>query len=85
MNIHKKVSKIYTSSCVNLDNSEQVKDQIKTIMVVTAQDRPGLLHQVARALIECKTHLVSAKISTFGERVEDIFYITDLDGQPINN
>jgi len=31
MNIHKKVSKIYTSSGVNLDNSEKVKDQIKTI------------------------------------------------------
>ena len=61
------------------------KDQIKTIMVVTAQDRPGLLHQVARAFIECKTHLVSAKISTFGERAEDIFYVTDRDGQPINN
>jgi [protein-PII] uridylyltransferase len=28
---------------------------------------------------------VSAKISTFGERVEDIFYITDRDGQPIND
>ena len=63
----------------------KLKDQIKTIMVVTAQDRPGLLHQVARAFIECKTHLVSAKISTFGERVEDIFYITDRDGQPIND
>jgi [protein-PII] uridylyltransferase len=63
----------------------KLKDQIKTIMVVTAQDRPGLLHQVARAFIKCKTHLVSAKISTFGERVEDIFYITDRDGQPIND
>ena len=31
MNIHKNVSKIYASSGVNLDNSEKVKDQIKTI------------------------------------------------------
>ena len=61
------------------------KDQNKTIMVVIAQDRPGLLHQVARAFIECHTHLLSAKISTFGERAEDIFYITDRDGKPINN
>ena len=60
------------------------KDQNKTIMVVIAQDRPGLLHQVAKAFIECKTHLVSAKISTFGERAEDIFYITDRDGHPVN-
>ena len=61
------------------------RDQDKTIMVVIAQDRPGLLHQVAKAFIACKTHLVSARISTFGERAEDIFYITDRDGQPINN
>jgi [protein-PII] uridylyltransferase len=61
------------------------KDQNTTIMVVIAQDRPGLLHQVARAFIECHAHLLSAKISTFGERAEDIFYITDRDGKPINN
>ena len=61
------------------------RDQINTIMVVTAQDQPGLLYKVATAFIKCKTHLVSAKISTFGERAEDIFYITDRDGQPINN
>ena len=54
-------------------------------MVITAQDRPGLLHQVAKAFNECKTHLVGANISTFGERAEDIFYITDRDGHPINN
>jgi [protein-PII] uridylyltransferase len=54
-----------------------------TIMEVTAQDRPGLLYQVALALRDCKARLAAAKVTTFGERAEDVFFITDRDGQPI--
>ena len=55
-----------------------------TVLEVIAQDRPGLLHQVAKAFLQCKIHLVSAKVSTFGERAEDIFYITDRDGHRVD-
>jgi [protein-PII] uridylyltransferase len=48
-----------------------------------SQDRPGLLYAVAVVLLECKVELISARISTFGERAEDIFIITNRDGQPI--
>lgn len=54
-----------------------------TIMEVVANDRPGLLHNVALALHECKVKLVSAKVSTVGERAEDTFFITDRDGKPV--
>jgi [protein-PII] uridylyltransferase len=54
-------------------------------MEVVAQDRPGLLLAVAKALLSCKIRLVTAKVATFGEKAEDIFYITDRDGQPIND
>ena len=54
-----------------------------TVMEVVAQDRPGLLLQVAKALLSCKIHLVNAKVGTFGARAEDIFYITDRDGMPV--
>ena len=54
-------------------------------MHVTAQDRPGLLHQVALALHQCKSKLAAAKITTFGERAEDIFFIVDRDNQPITD
>ena len=54
-----------------------------TVMEVVAQDRPGLLHQISLALLDCKVLLRSAKITTVGERVEDVFYITDRDGQPV--
>lgn len=56
-----------------------------TVMEVTAQDRPGLLYQVALALGVCKVRLVTAKIATFGERAEDIFYVLTRDGQLVND
>lgn len=56
-----------------------------TIMEVITQDRPGLLYQVASALYLCRIKLIAAKISTFGERAEDIFFITDLSNQPVND
>ncbi|MBX2867476.1 MAG: [protein-PII] uridylyltransferase [Acidiferrobacterales bacterium] len=55
-----------------------------TVMEMVSQDRPGLLYQVAKALYECKVRLLSAKVSTVGERAEDTFFITDRDGQPVN-
>ena len=46
-----------------------------TVMEVVAQDRPGLLYQVALALRACEVRLVTAKIATFGERAEDFFFV----------
>lgn len=56
-----------------------------TVMEVIAQDRPGLLLAVAKAMLSCKIRLVTAKVATFGEKAEDIFYITDRDGNPLNS
>ncbi len=56
-----------------------------TVMEVTAQDRPGLLYQVALALVACKVRLVTAKVATFGERAEDIFFVLTRDGQLVND
>ena len=56
-----------------------------TAMEVIAHDKPGLLHRVARCLWLCKVKLVTAKIGTFGERAEDIFFITDRDGNPVDD
>jgi [protein-PII] uridylyltransferase len=56
-----------------------------TVMEVIAQDRPGLLHQVALALRTCKTRIVTAKVATFGERAEDVFFLTDEKGKPFTD
>jgi [protein-PII] uridylyltransferase len=55
----------------------------QTVMEVRAQDRPGLLYQVALALQHCQARLVTAKVATYGERAEDYFFITGRDGLPL--
>jgi [protein-PII] uridylyltransferase len=49
----------------------------RTIMEVTSTDRPGFLSAIGTALEKCHTQLLAAKIATYGERIEDIFFITD--------
>ncbi|WHI52507.1 [protein-PII] uridylyltransferase [Microbulbifer sp. MLAF003] len=50
---------------------------------ITSADRPGLLARIARIFIAHDLRLHNAKISTLGERVEDIFHITDAEGRAL--
>jgi len=61
-----------------MDNYNQ-----RTAMQVTARDRPGLLSRIAHVLLESHVLLQNAKVGTFGERAEDIFYITTGTGEPV--
>jgi [protein-PII] uridylyltransferase len=61
-------------------NFEPSPRKALTIMEVSAQDRPGLLYQVAAALKQANVNLVAAKISTYGERAEDVFFINSREG-----
>ena len=54
-----------------------------TVMEVVAQDQPGLLHNVALTLKQHSLKLLSAKIATFGEKAEDIFFIQHYDRTPV--
>ncbi len=76
----KKQFKVPTS--VIFEDNEQLGH---TTMEITSQDRPSLLYNVARALFEHKVRLVSAKVSTLGEKAEDTFFITDRDGHPMSD
>ena len=55
----------------------------RSVLELTAGDRPGLLCDVGKVLWEERVDLHGAKISTIGERAEDVFYITDLGQQPL--
>jgi len=53
------------------------------MMKVIAYDRPGLLSQIGAAMHACEVTLHKAKIATFGEKAEDIFFISDEQGNTI--
>lgn len=54
-----------------------------TVLEVIAPDRPGLLARLGRIFLDFDLSLQNAKIATLGERVEDVFFITDADNQPL--
>jgi [protein-PII] uridylyltransferase len=55
----------------------------RTAMRLVTLDRPGLLSDVGQAFASCKIRLQHAKITTLGAEVEDIFFITDRQNNPI--
>ncbi|MER5357084.1 [protein-PII] uridylyltransferase [Streptomyces sp. NPDC002785] len=57
--------------------------QLATVMEVRAQDAPGLLHRIGRALEQCEVRVRSAHVSTLGANAVDAFYVTDRDGEPL--
>ena len=54
-----------------------------TVMEVIAADRPGLLARIGWALADSRVRIRNAKIATFGERAEDVFYVTDEHNRPL--
>ena len=49
---------------------------------VTGLDRPGLLYELTTTLSKLNLNIASAHVATFGERVVDVFYVTDLHRRP---
>jgi [protein-PII] uridylyltransferase len=56
----------------------------RSVLELTAGDRPGLLCDIGSVLMEARVELHAAKIMTVGERAEDVFYLTDLDNRPLS-
>ncbi len=54
-----------------------------TVIEVTGLDRPGLLYELTATLSKLSLNITSAHVATFGERVVDVFYVTDLLGAKI--
>ncbi|HSG21742.1 MAG TPA: bifunctional uridylyltransferase/uridylyl-removing protein, partial [Azonexus sp.] len=55
------------------------------ILSLVTADRPGLLYTVANTLAEHGAHLHTAKITTLGERAEDVFLISGGDLRESSN
>ena len=54
-----------------------------SIIEVIAPDRPGLLARVGQIFLDFNLSVQNAKIATLGERVEDVFFVTDAHNQPL--
>ncbi|MFC2503096.1 MAG: ACT domain-containing protein, partial [Cardiobacterium sp.] len=56
-----------------------------TTLELTCKDRHGLLSLVSRILLAHGVHISHAKISTFGEKAEDSFHLTDAAHRPLTD
>jgi [protein-PII] uridylyltransferase len=56
-----------------------------TVIELEGLDRTGLLADITVVLADLSLDIHSARITTFGEKVIDTFYVTDLVGQKVTN
>jgi len=73
-----KAFSVETTVTVNNDLSDQY-----SVIEISGLDRPGLLYELTGAISDLNLNIVSAHIATFGEKVVDAFYVTDLTSQKI--
>jgi len=62
----------------------ETKTRKSTLLEIVALDHPGLLARFARIFQECKLHIHSAKITTFGEKAEDVFIVSNSEEKALN-
>ena len=69
---------IPTETRMTIDEAKNV-----SVLEVTTLDRPGLLARLGEIFVSFNIDVQAAKIQTLGERVEDVFFITDESQQAI--
>ncbi|MGB1262921.1 MAG: [protein-PII] uridylyltransferase [Cognaticolwellia sp.] len=55
----------------------------RTMLEIVALDHPGLLANIAAVFQKCQVQIHSAKITTFGEKAEDVFTVSNSDNQAL--
>lgn len=56
-----------------------------TVVEVQTLDRPGLLARIGRLFSDFQLQVHNARITTLGEKAEDVFFITDRNGEPVSD
>jgi [protein-PII] uridylyltransferase len=59
--------------------------KVCTVVEINGHDRPGFLYDVTKTLTDVGLQIASAHISTYGERVVDVFYVKDVFGMKVEN
>lgn len=50
---------------------------------IVAADRPGILSSIGRVFLRAGIDVQAARIGTLGERIEDVFFVTNQNNQPL--
>lgn len=72
--------RLATETSMSIDEKRKV-----TVLEVVSLDRPGLLARIGEVFVDFGVACQAAKIQTLGERVEDVFFITDTEFNPIRD
>ncbi|MEQ8735445.1 MAG: [protein-PII] uridylyltransferase [Rhodospirillaceae bacterium] len=67
---------------VIIDNTAS---KLFSVIEINGHDRQGLLFDITKAISELALQIGSAHISTYGERVVDVFYVKDIFGMKVEN
>ncbi|MBV9848372.1 MAG: HD domain-containing protein [Armatimonadetes bacterium] len=54
-----------------------------SLLEISAPDEKGVVYRLARAVAHCGWNIHAARLSVWGSRARDAFYITDLDGKKV--
>ena len=73
----------YAEEWTNLTFTEYKKWHL-TKLELNTLDRKGILSNIAYIFYKNKVSLINARISTIGEKVEDVFYICERDKSPLS-
>ena len=77
-----RVSALEVPPRVIIDNTAS---KVCSVIEINGHDRPGFLSDVTKAIADLGLQIFSAHISTYGERVVDVFYVKDIFGMRVEN
>ena len=78
--ISSRLRHFHTAPVITIKNARHLDH---TSLHIHATDHPGLLASIAHILAMLEIKVISARVSTLGERVHDIFYITTKNNEKI--
>ncbi len=70
-----------TATQINVTADERNQ---RSVLEITAGDRPGLLCDIGKVMMDERIDLLGAKVMTVGERAEDVFYVSDAEHGPLS-
>ncbi len=78
----RKMKLFETEATIHFQQNEQQKH---TILELHTHDRMGLVSTIAQVFLQCGIHLINAKLTSLGDQVEDVFFISSFAGEALDS